>query len=360
MVLSFDEQERYSRHLCLPEVGEAGQERLKRSRVLVVGLGGLGSPLASYLAAAGVGTLGLADFDEVSRSNLQRQILYTEDDVGRPKVWAASSRLRAQNPSIRVIGHEERVEERNAPALLAGYDVVADACDSFEARYGLNAACRRAGKPLVHASLHRFEGQLTVFTSEGPCYRCLFPTPPQGLPRCGDAGVLGALPGILGSMQAAEVLKLILGLGTPLISRLLLVDALRMRFEEVGIPRDPACPCCGEQPEDPAIASGARGELDDDELSGTDPRWHAPCWVWLDVREAVGDPPKADRARHLPLSQLAAALPMLSPSQPILVLCQSGEVSGYAVRVLRGAGIPAYGLRGGYRTLLALGSGREH
>ena len=242
---------RYARHLILPEVGVAGQQRLKAARVLCVGTGGLGSPLALYLAAAGVGTLGLVDFDVVDANNLQRQIIHSTKDVGRSKLDSAQERLLALNPALNVVKHETMLKSENALDILKDYDIVADGTDNFPTRYLVNDACVLAGKPNVYGSIFRFEGQASVFaTREGPCYRCLYPEPPPpGLvPSCAEGGVLGILPGLVGVIQAAEVIKLILGKGEPLIGRLLLVDALAMRFRELKLRKNTDCPVCGRKP----------------------------------------------------------------------------------------------------------------
>jgi adenylyltransferase/sulfurtransferase len=249
--LTKDDLTRYSRHLILPEVGEEGQRKLKAARVLCVGTGGLGSPLAFYLAAAGVGTLGLVDFDVVDASNLQRQIIHTTADIGRKKIDSAEEKLKALNPSLNVIKHDTLLTSANALDILKDYDVIADGTDNFPTRYLVNDACVLLGKPNAYGSIFRFEGQASVFaTEDGPCYRCLYPEPPPpGLvPSCAEGGVLGILPGLVGVIQATETIKLILGKGTPLIGRLLLVDALNMRFRELKLRKNPECPVCGEHP----------------------------------------------------------------------------------------------------------------
>jgi len=246
-------RERYSRHLLMPEVGEAGQIRLMQSRALLVGAGGLGSPAAFYLAAAGVGTVGIVDQDVVDRSNLQRQILHADARVGTSKVASARQTLEALNPSIRVVGHEVHLSSGNVEEILRGYDLVLDGSDNFPTRYLVNDACVKLGIPNVHGSVYRFEGQVTVFwparpRRPGPCYRCLYPEPPPAefAPSCADAGVLGVLPGVVGLLQAVEAIKLLLGLGNPLVGRLLYYDALRAAFTELSVERDPACRYCGE------------------------------------------------------------------------------------------------------------------
>jgi len=249
--LTPDDLSRYSRHLILPEVGMEGQRRLKAAKVLCVGTGGLGSPLAFYLAAAGIGTLGLVDFDVVDASNLQRQIIHSTKDIGRKKLDSAEEKLKALNPALNVVKHETMLTSANALEILKDYDVVADGTDNFPTRYLVNDACVLLGKPNAYGSIFRFEGQCSVFAAEdGPCYRCLYPEPPPpGLvPSCAEGGVLGILPGLVGVMQATEVIKLILGKGEPLIGRLLLIDALNMRFRELKLRKNPECPVCGTNP----------------------------------------------------------------------------------------------------------------
>jgi adenylyltransferase/sulfurtransferase len=249
--LTTDDLSRYSRHLILPEVGMEGQRRLKAARVLCVGTGGLGSPLALYLTAAGIGTLGLVDFDVVDSSNLQRQIIHSTKDIGRKKIDSAEEKLSALNPAITIVKHETMLTSANALDILKEYDIVADGTDNFPTRYLVNDACVLLGKPNVYGSIFRFEGQASVFATEaGPCYRCLYPEPPPpGLvPSCAEGGVLGILPGLVGVIQATEVIKLILGKGESLVGRLLLVDALNMRFRELKLRKNPECPVCGDHP----------------------------------------------------------------------------------------------------------------
>ncbi len=249
--LSEAQMARYSRHLLMPEVGEEGQLKLLDAKVLCVGAGGLGSPLAMYLAAAGVGTLGIIDGDAVDMSNLQRQLLHTEDRVGMAKVDSAEAAIAGINSDVRVIKYKTRLDSSNALSILADYDIVADGCDNFPTRYLVNDACFKLGKPNVHGSIFRFDGQFTVFSpGDGPCYRCLYrePPPPELAPSCAEAGVLGILPGIVGVAQAIETIKLILGLGDPLVGRLVTFDALQMRFRTLKIRRDAGCPLCGDQP----------------------------------------------------------------------------------------------------------------
>lgn len=241
---------RYSRHIIMPQVGSGGQRKLLGSKVVIIGAGGLGSPVALYLALAGVGTVGLVDFDVVDLSNLQRQILHHNDDVGRPKVVSATEGLKAYNPDIQVQVHETMLSSENAMGIISGYDVVVNGADNFPARYLVNDACYLLGKPLVDGSILMFDGQATVYFPGKGCYRCLFPAPPPpgSVPNCAEAGVMGALTGLVGSIQATETLKVLLGVGKTLESRLLLVDALNMEFRTVRLRRDPKCPLCGDNP----------------------------------------------------------------------------------------------------------------
>jgi sulfur-carrier protein adenylyltransferase/sulfurtransferase len=246
--LTPDQRRRYSRHLLIPEVGEAGQQKLLAARVLLVGAGGLGSPAALYLAAAGVGTLGVVDVDTVDDSNLQRQVIHTTDRIGMSKVESARLTIEALNPDVTVVGHEERLTKDNVLDIFAPYDIILDGTDNFATRYLINDACVLLGKPNIHGSIFRFEGQATTFIAgEGPCYRCLFPEPPppELAPNCAEAGVLGLLPGTIGLVQATDVAKLVLGVGEPLVGRLLTYDALTTSFRELRLRRDPACPMCG-------------------------------------------------------------------------------------------------------------------
>lgn len=352
MPLDEASRSRYARHLSLPEVGEAGQEKLLASRVLVVGAGGLGSPALLYLAAAGVGTLGVADGDAVDASNLQRQVLYATADAGRPKTEAAAARLSALNPAIRVETHG-LLTEGNALDLVARYDVVVDGADNFEARYLVNDACVLAAKPNVHASVHRFEGRASVFAARlGPCYRCLHPDPPEeGLvPSCAEAGVLGVLPGILGTIQAAETLKLLLGLGEPLVGRLLLVDVLAASMRTIRFEKDPGCAICGSRPTIrrvasvaaacgvPARATGAAvEEIDPEELAARLASSRPP--LLLDVREphevAAG---AIDGSVRIPLGEIGARLAELPAGRPVVVHCATSARSARAARLLLESG----------------------
>lgn len=247
--LTREQKQRYSRHLLVPEVGAEGQARLLESRALFIGAGGLGAPAMLYLAAAGVGTIGIVDFDVVDISNLQRQVIHTTDRVGRKKTESAAEAITALNPDVHVVAHEEMLSGENVARLIEGYDIVLDGTDTFETRYILNDAAVRSGIPVVHASVFRFEGQLTVFApGEGPCYRCLYPTPPppELAPGCSVAGVLGVVPGVMGMLQATEALKVLLDIGDPLVGRLLIYDALDGAFSELQLRRDPHCPACGD------------------------------------------------------------------------------------------------------------------
>ena len=265
--LNKEELQRYARHLILPEFGKAGQEKLKSSKVLCVGAGGLGSPLAMYLAAAGIGTLGIMDFDVVDVSNLQRQIIHGQASVGQRKVVSAANRIKDINPHVKVRIHETALSSENARQIIREYDVVADGTDNFPTRYLVNDACVLEGKVNVYASIFRFDGQATVFgLKDGPCYRCLYPDPPPPgmVPSCAEGGVLGVLPGIMGLLQANEVIKLVAGIGEPLIGRLLLYDSLGTHFTELKVRRDPDCPICGENA--PEIPESEMGKFPDYEL----------------------------------------------------------------------------------------------
>jgi molybdopterin/thiamine biosynthesis adenylyltransferase/rhodanese-related sulfurtransferase/molybdopterin converting factor small subunit len=370
--LAPDEIRRYSRHLVMPEVGMEGQKRLKAARVLLVGAGGLGSPLALYLAAAGVGTLGLVDHDVVEFSNLQRQVLHGTKDVGRPKLASARDRILDVNPNVEVQLHETRLASANALEILREYDIVVDGTDNFPTRYLVNDACVLLGKPNVYGSIFRFEGQASVFyAAAGPCYRCLYPEPPPpGLvPSCAEGGVLGVLPGLVGAIQATETIKLVLGRGRPLIGRLLLVDALKMRFREVRLRKDPACPVCGDRPTirelidyeafcgvppeeadaGPAAGAGAVPEVDVHELK----RWldeGRPVRI-LDVREpGEWEIVHLDGARLIPLGELPERLHELDSAETYVVHCRTGGRSARAVALLREAGFRrVWNLRGGIR-----------
>jgi len=363
--LSREQLERYKRHLLLGEIGPSGQRALLDARVLLIGAGGLGSPAALYLAAAGVGTLGLVDFDRVDASNLQRQVLYTTADVGRPKLEAASERLGALNPDVRVVRHDARLEAANARDVLGGYDVVLDGTDTFASRYLTSDVCTWLGRPLVYGSVMRFEGQVSVFDARhGPCYRCLFPEPPppELAPNCAEAGVLGVLPGVIGLLQATEVVKLLLGQGEPLIGRLLVYDALAMEFREFRIPKDPACAVCGAQPSivepiDYEAFCAARGSGASDGVPEVEPaelraRLAAgEPLLLLDVREPFeAELEHIEGAQLVPLGQLSASLAELADwrERPVVVHCKSGGRSRRACELLRAQGFAhVQNLRGG-------------
>ncbi len=369
--LSTDESVRYSRHLILPEVGPDGQRRLKAGRVLVVGAGGLGSPVAMYLAAAGVGTLGIADFDVVDTTNLQRQVIHGTSDVGRPKLDSARDRIAEINPHVAVVPHAERLTSANALDVVREYDVVVDGTDNFPTRYLLNDAGVLLGKPVVYGSILRWEGQASVFhAGHGPCYRCLFaePPPPGLVPNCAEGGVLGVLPGIIGSIQACEAIKLLLGAGETLTGRLLIFDALRMRFREMRLRRDPACPACGENPtvrglidyerfcglapQAPANGAEMNGEMA--EITPTELKERLdrgdPVTV-IDVREPfewdIGNLGSYG-ARLIPMNDLANRVDEVPRDQDVVLMCRSGARSGRMLEMLRDQGFERlWNLKGG-------------
>jgi molybdopterin/thiamine biosynthesis adenylyltransferase/rhodanese-related sulfurtransferase len=362
--LTPEEYQRYSRHLLLPEVGLSGQRKLKEAAVLVVGSGGLGSPAALYLAASGIGRLGVVDFDRVDESNLQRQVLHDRYALGRKKVESARERLTALNPSAQVEAYDALLDAHNAAAIAEGYDVLLDGSDNFPTRYLLNDLAVLTGRPLVYGSVFRFEGQVSVFDARvGPCYRCLFPKPPTPgvAPACGEAGVLGALPGIIGSLQATEAIKLLLGIGQPLIGRLLMVDALDMSFRSVRLRKNPACPVCGEHPnidhlEDTERFCGVtvRGETPGLAVPEVEPAEVArrlqqgEALRLLDVRDPVETQvSQIAGALHLPASQAPLRLEELDRQVEWIVFCRSGERSTRVVQVMRAAGLRAANLKGG-------------
>ncbi|HXZ13942.1 MAG TPA: molybdopterin-synthase adenylyltransferase MoeB [Candidatus Sulfotelmatobacter sp.] len=365
VALSKEEILRYSRHLIMPEVGMEGQLKLKQAKVLCIGTGGLGAPLGLYLAAAGVGRIGLVDFDAVDSTNLQRQILFSTQDVGRPKIEAASERLHGLNPDIQIDPIEARLTSENALDILKDYDVVVDGTDNFPTRYLVNDACVLLGKPNVYGSIFRFEGQVTIFGHPGgPCYRCLYPEPPPpGLvPSCAEGGVLGVLPGIVGAIQAAEALKLILGKGESLIGRLLLFDALAMRFRELKLRKNPECPACGEHPTisrliDYAEFCGIRGEeapvpqttvpeITPKELKARLDR--GDDIFILDVREPHEYQICNLGGNLIPLGDLSKRVNELDSSREIVAHCRSGKRSAEAVEFLRSAGFrKVLNLKGG-------------
>lgn len=353
--LDNEEVLRYSRHLIIPEVGLEGQRRLKASRVLLVGAGGLGSPLGLYLAAAGVGHLGLVDFDEVDLTNLHRQVIHGTKDLGRPKLDSARDRIADINPHVHVETYDTRLTSHNALEILRGYDVVIDGTDNFPTRYLVNDACVLSGIPNVYGSIFRFEGQVSIFATEkGPCYRCLFrePPPPGLVPSCAEGGVLGVLPGLVGILQATEAVKLLLGIGQPLIGRLLLVDALRAQFRTLKLQRDPECPACGTHELVELIdyeefcglrkaAAEARAnavpEITPSDLAARLAR--GDDIDLIDVREPhEWEIARIPGARLIPLGSLAEALPTLDRSKEIVVHCKGGGRSARAVRQLLDAG----------------------
>lgn len=352
-----EQSRRYSRHLILPEIGAEGQRKLRAASALCVGAGGLGSPLCLYLAAAGLGKLGLVDFDTVEIANLQRQILHGTDDAGRPKTRSALRSVRRLNPEVDMVLHETRLTRANALEILRDYDVVVDGTDNFPTRYLVNDACVLLRKPNVYGSVSRFEGQASLFAPHlgGPCYRCLYPEPPPpgAVPSCAEGGVLGVLPGVIGLIQATEVLKLILGIGVSLLNRLLLYDALQMRFRELKLRRDPRCPLCGENPSITQL-------MDYEAFCGPKPHPENPTMhpdevSVLDLQRALDSPalgvkvidvrePDEHRiasipgAQLLPLSQLAQRFRELDPGQAYYLHCKLGSRSMQALQFLRQQG----------------------
>jgi sulfur-carrier protein adenylyltransferase/sulfurtransferase len=352
--LSGDELRRYGRHLVLPEVGTEGQRRLKQARVLLVGAGGLGSPAAMYLAAAGVGTLGLVDFDAVEITNLQRQIIHGTSDIGRPKLDSASDRIRDINPHVHVEQYDTALTSANALGIARDYDVIVDGTDNFPTRYLVNDMCVLLGIPNAFGSVLRFEGQASVFaTDDGPCYRCLFrePPPPGLIPNCAEAGVLGVLPGLIGTIQATEAIKLILGKGDPLIGRLLLVDALSMQFRTIQLRRDPLCPACGTHEIKELIDYEAfcgvtiNEESARERISDISPRELATRiergddMQLVDVREEwEWQIARIPGARLIPLGLLEDEASTLDPEREVVLICKSGVRSLHAAEELADAG----------------------
>ncbi|MSR22419.1 MAG: molybdopterin-synthase adenylyltransferase MoeB [Gemmatimonadetes bacterium] len=370
--LGHEEIERYSRHLIMPEVGMTGQRRLKNASVLMIGAGGLGSPLGLYLAAAGVGKIGIVDFDVVDTTNLQRQVLHGTKDVGRPKIESAAERLNDVNPHVEIVPHEVRLTSENALDVIRPYDVVVDGTDNFPTRYLTNDACVLLGKPNVYGSIFRFEGQVSVFDARhGPCYRCLFrePPPPGMVPSCAEGGVLGVLPGIIGALQALETIKLIIGRGEPLIGRLLLFDALAIEWRTLKLRKNPECPVCGTNPtvtelidylEFCGVPSYEEGAAED----------HAdvPTISAKELHERLerGDTIRVVDVREpheweivnlavygadlIPLDTLLERLPELDSAEEIVFYCQTGARSAKALKQLRDAGFrKVWNLRGGIR-----------
>ncbi len=362
--LSPAELARYSRHILLDQVGVAGQQKLAAARVLVIGAGGLGSPAALYLAAAGVGTLGIADFDRVEPHNLQRQLLHDDASVGQPKVESAAARLRQTNPFVRVVTHADGVTAANAVELFAAYDVIVDGTDNFGARYLNNDAAFFARRPLVYGSVFKFDGQVAVFDPArgGPCYRCLFPEPPAAgsVPGCGEAGVLGALCGVIGSLQALEAIKLVTGIGEPLRGRLLTYDALAQQFQTLRLAPDPGCPLCGahptirtvgeSRPVAPACPSQPLPTMSDHdyppEISVTDAKARRDAapdrTLIIDVREPYElEICRVEGALHIPMRQIPEQIDSLARDQHLLILCHSGGRSGRVTTYLRSQGFTA-------------------
>ena len=355
---SNDEIARYSRHLIMPEVTLEGQRKLKAARVLCIGTGGLGSPIALYLAAAGVGTLGLVDFDVVDFSNLQRQILHGTSDVGRTKLHSARDRIRETNPNVQVELHETLFKSENARQIVEPYDIVIDGTDNFPTRYLSNDICVFLRKPNIYGSIFRFDGQCTVFAPSlgGPCYRCMFPEPPPPgmVPSCAEGGVLGVLPGVIGVMQSIEAIKLIMGIGESLIGRLVHFDALKMRFREFKLRRDPACPVCSDHPTitdliDYEQFCGIPQAAAEEALAGTVPAMDVQelkrrldaggAVVLIDVREPFEhDIARIPGARLIPLAELPARLSELDSADEIILHCKSGRRSAKALGILKEAG----------------------
>ncbi len=363
VTFSNEEFARYSRHLIMPEVGLEGQRALKASSVLIIGAGGLGTPSSTYLAAAGVGRIGIVDFDVIESSNLHRQVLYSEEDVGRSKAEVAKERLLRINPNVSITIYKVQLDSSNALEILKNYDIIMDGTDNFPTRYLVNDACVLLGKPNVYASIFRFEGQASVFyAKEGPCYRCLYPEPPPpGLvPSCAEGGVLGVLPGIMGSIQAAEAIDLILGKGNPLIGRLLLFNALDMRFKELKLKKNPSCPICGpnatikELIDYEAFCGVAEEENPEFEVSvkalkqALDQKGDV---VLLDVREPFEyQIAHIEGSKLIPLGQLTQKVNELDTADQIVVYCHSGARSAQAVRFLNGLGFKkAKNLKGGIK-----------
>jgi sulfur-carrier protein adenylyltransferase/sulfurtransferase len=351
--LTNEEIARYSRHLLLPEIGVEGQKKLKAAKVLIVGTGGLGAPLALYLAGAGVGTIGLVDFDVVDESNLQRQIIHSTKDVGRPKVASAKDRIKGINPLINVVTHNAMLTSKNALELFADYDIIADGTDNFQTRYLVNDACVFLKKLNVYGSVFQFDGQATVFgAKDGPCYRCLYPSPPPpGLvPSCAEGGVMGVLPGIIGTIQAAETIKLIVGGAKPLVGRLLLFDAWRMAFRELKLDKNPDCPVCGNNPSiheliDYEQFCGLKKNTDSkpiDTITALDLKKrldNGDKIQFIDIREpherAIV---KFPNAKVIPLGQLERRMEELDPSIDAVFLCKIGQRSILGIRTLQDAG----------------------
>ncbi len=360
MTLTPGERNRYARHLILPEIGERGQQRLKDASVAIVGAGGLGSPAALYLAAAGVGRIGLIDYDVVDETNLHRQVIYGTSDVGEDKLAAAAARLTDLNPYVAIEVHDAQLTSANALQILAAYDVVLDGTDNFPTRYLVNDACVFLGKPNVYGSVFRFDGQVSVFDARrGPCYRCLYPEPPPPdlIPSCAVGGVLGVLPGVVGTLQALETIKLIVGIGEPLIGRLLLVDAMGTSFRQLKLKKDPRCAVCGAAPTVTTLIDyeGFCGmKATDDEILELTPselalRLKRPGVRLIDIREPYEwEGGHLEGAEHVPMRQLGSRLNSLRPDEEIILYCRSGSRSLHALHAMREAGFSKVGhLKGG-------------
>ncbi len=357
-ILSREELARFDRHIILPQVGLEGQKKLKQAKVLCIGTGGLGSPISLYLSAAGVGTIGLVDFDIVDESNLQRQIAHATADVGRPKVESARDKLLGINPYLNVNLYGDGIRRDNVREIVRAYDIVVDGTDNFPTRYLVNDACVLEGKPLIYASIFQFEGQATVFNHEGgPCYRCLYPEPPPPgfAPSCAEGGVLGVLPGVIGVIQATETVKIILGKGSTLAGRLLLYDALDMKFREMKLRRDPACPACGEHPTihevveyeqfcglPPTETKNQEEALADNDITPNDlqkMRAENPDLYVLDVREPHEiDICAIDGTHKIPLGQIPTRFAEVPKDEPVVVHCKLGGRSAQAVEFLQSQG----------------------
>ncbi len=359
--LTIDEVRRYSRHLIIPDVGMSGQKRLKNAKVLVIGAGGLGSPALLYLAAAGVGTLGIVDFDVVDESNLQRQVIHGQSDIGKPKAQSAKESIAQTNPLVQVVVHAERLDNSNVMGIFAGYDLIVDGTDNFATRYLVNDACVLLGKPYVWGSIFRFDGQASVFWAEhGPCYRCLYPEPPPPgmVPSCAEGGVLGVLCASVGSIQVTEAIKLLTGIGEPLIGRLVIYDALEMEQRKLAVRKDPACAICGENPTVTELIDyedfcGAISDEAADAAAGSTISVTALAAMLREREEGTRDftlvdvrEPNEYEINRIPGSVLipkgeflnGSALEQLSQDKPVVLHCKSGARSAEALAVLKGAG----------------------
>ena len=358
-MLNESERQRYARHLTLPQFGEEGQEKLKRSSALIVGAGGLGSPVSMYLAAAGVGRIGIVDFDAVDETNLHRQILYGISDVGKRKVKAATDRLRDINDLIEIETYDASLTSENAMEILGKYDVIIDGTDNFPTRYLVNDACVFLGKPNVYGSIFRFDGQVSVFyAKDGPCYRCLYPEPPPPnlVPSCAEGGVLGVLPGVVGTLQATEAIKLLAGIGEPLVGRLLIFDALSMSVRQLRLKKNADCAVCGTHPTVTELIDyeGFCNPVMKDELTPAEVPTDA---LIIDVREPhEWQGGHIEGARHIPMRALASQLQSIPRDQDIVLYCQHGHRSAHALEFMRAQGFTrARHLKGGYVAWLRAG-----